>query len=522
MSTKTLEKKNGFGRFLDKVEYIGNRLPQPVTLFAILAIIVVVLSGLGSMFNWSATGELYDAAAGGLTTKTVEVVSLMNIEGVRYMLTTAVNNFVTYAPLGVVLTLFFGIGVADGSGFLAVLIRKIVQATPKWLVCPVIIFIGVCSNIVSTSATIILVPMAALIFMANDRHPLAGIAAAIAGLTGGYSANLLICDVDPILAGITTTAAAVIDPTYVVTPVANWYFMVASTFFLAIVGTFVCEKIVEPTLGKWDSSMAGEPLQNIEFKDVTSQESKAMKVCLSILLIMILALVAMCIPANSWLRNAETGSLIVKSTLMDAMIPLLTIMFFVPSVIYGFMVGTFKSEKDVVIQINKTIASCVSLITLAFTAAQFVKYFNYSNLGTILAIKGAEFLAAINMPNILLIVIFVFFAAFINIFMNSSTAKWNIFAPLFVPMFMQIGISPEVTQLAYRVADSCTNSVTPLNSFLPYILVMLCKYKKDSGIGTYVSLLLPYSLVFLACWTVMLVIWLLTGLPIGPGAMVSM
>ena len=505
-------------RFLDKVEIIGNKLPQPVSLFGILAIVVVLISGIGGLLNWSATGELYDSATGQMTMQTVNVVSLMNSTGGRYMLTTAVNNFVTYAPLGVVLTLFFGIGVADGSGFLAVIIRKLVQATPKWMICPTIVFIGVCSNIVSSSAIVILVPLAALIFMAYDRHPFAGVAAAMAGISGGFSANLLITDIDTVSSGVTTVAANIIDPNYVVTPVSNWYFMVASTVFLAIVGTFVTERIVEPMLGKFDPSTAGEALGDMNFKDVTAKESRALTVSALVLLFMIVSVVAMCIPQNSWLRNPDTGSLIVDSTLMNGMIPLLTLMFFVPSVIYGFMVGTFKSEKDVVAQINKTTASCVSLITLAFTAAQFVKYFNYSKLGTIIAILGADFLAKINMPKLLLLAIFVVFGSFINIFMQSATAKWIIFAPLFVPMFMKLGIAPELTQLAYRLGDSCTNCITPLNSFLPFIIVILCKYKKDSGIGTYLSLLLPYSMVFLVTWILFFVLWVGLGIPIGPAS----
>lgn len=512
------KKKTVFMRFLDQVEIIGNRLPQPVTLFGILAVAVVLLSGIGGLLNWSATGELYDSATGEMTMQTVKIVSLMNAAGVRYMLTTAVNNFVTYAPLGVVLTLFFGIGVADGSGFLAVMIRKLVRATPKWLVCPTIVFVGVCSNIVSSSAIVILVPLSALIFLAYDRHPFAGIAAAMAGISGGFSANLLITDVDTVSSGVTTAAANILDPNYAVTPVANWYFMVASTVFLAVVGTFVTERIVEPMLGKFDPSMAGESLEGGDFQEVTARESRAMKVSLLVLFLMILSVVAMCIPGNSWLRNPDTGSLIVDSTLMNGMIPLLTLMFFVPSVIYGFMVGTFQSEKDVVAQINKTTASCVSLITLAFTAAQFVKYFNYSKLGTVIAIVGADFLAKINMPKLLLLAIFIVFGAFINIFMQSAVAKWIIFAPLFVPMFMKLGIAPELTQLAYRLADSCTNCITPLNSFLPFIIVILCKYKKDSGMGTYLSLLLPYSMVFLVTWILFFVLWVGIGIPIGPAS----
>jgi len=518
MEKQITQKKTAFMRFLDKVEIIGNRLPQPMTLFGILALLVVLISGIGGLFNWSATGELYDSATGEMTVQTVKIVSLMNTAGVSYMLTTAVNNFVTYTPLGIALTLFIGIGVADGSGFLAVIIRKLVQATPRWLVCPTIVFIGVCANIVSSSAIVILVPLSALIFMAYDRHPFAGIAAAMAGISGGFSANLLITDIDTVSSGVATSAANILDPNYVVTPVSNWYFMVASTFFLAIVGTLVTERIIEPMLGKFDPTQAGEPINNSNFKDVSEREMKALKVSLAVLLVMIVAVVAMCIPHDSWLRNKETGSLIVNSTLMSGMIPMLTIMFFVPSVIYGFMSGIFHSEKDVVAQINKTTASCVSLITLAFTAGQFVKYFNYSNLGTIIAIVGADFLAKINMPKILLLALFVVFGAFINIFMQSATAKWIIFAPLFVPMFMKLGIAPELTMLAYRLGDSCTNCITPLNSFLPFIIVILCKYKKDSGIGTYLSLLLPYSMVFLVTWILFFVCWIGLGIPIGPGS----
>lgn len=513
---KGMKLKNS--KFLKTVESVGNRMVQPVTLFGILCLIILVLSFLGAKLGWSATGEMYNKATGMVENTTVTVYNLLSREGITYILNNFVNNTITYAPLGVMLVMFLGIGLADGSGLIAVAIRKIVKHAPRNLLIPILMLVGVCGNLASSSATLVLVPIAGVIYLNYGKHPIAGMMGILAAITSGFSANLIITDTDAVLSVITQEAARIMIPDYVVTPMANYYFMFVGAFVLAITCTLVTEKIIEPMLGPYDPSEAGEDLGEFKLEDITAEENKAFKTAMLTLLAMIILLVVLCVPQNSIFRNPETGSLITGSLLMSALIPLLSLLFFIPSLVYGYKTGVFKSEKDVVNQIYKSFGSLASVFAIALTAGQFMKWFAQSNLGSIIAFKGADLIGKLNIHYIILLLIFVVLTAFINIFMNSGTAKWYIFAPVFVPMFIQLGIAPELTQLMYRIGDSCTNSVTPLNSFLPVILMFMQKYKKDSGIGTYVATLLPYSIVFLIVWSVVAVIWLLLGIPIGPGA----
>ncbi|WP_227144986.1 AbgT family transporter [Lacrimispora sp. 210928-DFI.3.58] len=513
---KGLKLKNS--KFLKTVETVGNRMVQPVTLFGILCIIVVLLSFIGSVLGWSATGEMYNAQTKAVEESTVTVYNLLSRDGITYMLNNFVNNTITYAPLGVMLVMFLGIGLADGSGLIAVAIRKIVKSAPEKLLIPILMLVGVCGNLASSSATLVLVPIAGVIYLNYGKHPIAGMMGILAAVTAGFSANLILTDTDAVMSAITQEASHIMIPDYTVTPMANYYFMFAGAIILAITCTLVTEKIVEPMLGTYDPKDAGEDLSQTKLEDVSPVEEKAFKAAGLTLFAMLAILVVLCIPSNSIFRNPDTGSLINGSLLMSALIPILSLMFFIPSLVYGFKTGIFKGERDVVAQIYKSFGSLSSVFAIALTAGQFMKWFAKSNLGSILAFKGAALIGRLNIHYIVLLLIFVIITAFLNIFMNSGTAKWYIFAPVFVPMFIQLGIAPELTQLMYRIGDSCTNSVTPLNSFLPVILLFMQKYKKDSGIGTYVATLLPYSIVFLIVWSLVAVIWLLIGLPIGPGA----
>lgn len=505
-------------KFLRAVERGGNKMVQPMTLFGILCIIVLALSLIGSLCGWSATGEMYNKATKVVEETTVSVYNLLSRDGITYMLNNFVSNVISYSPLGVMLVMFLGIGLADGSGLIAVAIRKVVKHTPRKILIPVLMLISVCGNLASSSCTLVLVPLAGVIYLNYGKHPIAGMMGVLAAITAGYSANLIIADTDAVLAAITQEAARIINPEYVVTPMANYYFMFVGAFILAITAWLVTEKVIEPMLGEYDPAEASEDISEFKLVDITEKESKAFRVSMLTLLGLIVLLVVLCIPQNSIFRNPDNGSLLSGSLLMSALIPLLTILFFVPSVVYGRMTGIFKGERDIVFQIYKSFGSLASVFAVAITAGQFMKWFAKSNLGTLLAFGGANLLGRLNLNYVVLLVIFILFCAFINIFMNSASAKWYIFAPVFVPMFMQLGIAPELTQLAYRIGDSCTNAVTPLNSFLPVIIMFMQKYKKDSGIGTYVATLLPYSLWFLAVWTVVAIIWFGLGLPIGPGA----
>ena len=511
-------KKMQNGKFLRTVEAVGNKMVQPMTMFGILCVIVVLLSWIGSMMGWSATGEMYNSASGMVEETTVTVYNLLSRDGITYMLSNFVNNVVTYSPLGVMLVIFLGIGLADGSGLIAIALRKVVKATPEKLMIPVLMTISVCGNLASSSCTLVLVPIGGVIYLNYGKHPIAGMMGVLAAITAGYSANVLPTDTDAVLASITTEAARLMDPNYTVSPLANYYFMFAGTFILGLLCWFVTEKFVEPMLGKFDPADAGADLSEYQLVDITEKEHKAFRAAMLSLLALVVLLVVACIPQDSIFRNAETGSLITDCLLMDALIPILAIMFFIPSLVYGFMSGIYTCERDVVNAIYKSFGSLASVFAVAITAGQFMKWFNMSNLGTIVAFIGADFLTKANLPFVVVLLIFAYFTGITDLFMNSASAKWYVFAPVFVPMLMQLGIAPEVTQLFYRVGDSCLNAVTPLNSFLPVIIMFMQRYKKDAGIGTYVATLMPYSISFMLVWTVIAAAWFMLGIPIGPGA----
>lgn len=515
MSKKENVKKKSsfFDKFLNGIEVAGNKLPHPITLFAILALIIVILSAVFEALGVSATGEIMNTKTMELEEKTITTVSLLSGEGISYMIKNAITNFTGFAPLGVVLVTMLGVGCAEGSGYIAASMKKLVSKTPSKLITPVVIFLGVMSNVASDVGYVVLVPIGAIVFMAYNRHPLAGLAAAFAGVSGGFSANLLIGTVDTLLAGISTEAAKILDPSYQVGATANWFFMFVSTFLIVIVGTFVTDKIVEPRLGAFNAT--DESIDKAT--ELTAKENKALKWANITLIIYILAIVAWAIPQNSLLRNPETKSLISNALLIDGIIVFITLGFFIPSVVYGRVSGTYKSEKDIGEQLSKNMAAMGSYIALTFVAAQFVNYFNYTNLGSILALKGADFLGNIGLQGAPLMVIFILLTAFINLFMGSASAKWTILAPVFIPMFMQLGYSPELTQVAYRIGDSTTNIISPLMNYFAMIVVFAKKYDKNSGIGTLISTMLPYSLMFLIGWTILLVIWMALGLPLGPG-----
>ena len=516
MEKTTAKKKSLLLRFLDKIEAAGNKLPHPMTIFFYLSVLVVVVSGIGSLMGWSATGEMYNSSTGVVEETTVNIVNLFSFSGLRYMLTSAVSNFTGYAPLGFTLVIMLGIGVAEHSGWLNGLIRKVVEITPEFLVTPMVVFIGVMTNIAENAGYVVFIPLAAMIFRAYKKHPLAGVAAGFAGVSGGFSANLIIGSTDTILSGFSDAAAKTLDPSYSVSALSNWYFMIVSTFVITAIGTFVTEKIIIPRLGSYKENGDGTLVEPSEH--MTEKENHALKVANWVFVAIVALYVIACIPQNSFMRNAETGSLIEDSTLLNSIIPLFTLLFFIPALVYGKICGVFKSDKDVVGAFSKSIASVSGFVAMAFVAAQFTNYFTYTNIGRILSFKGAELLQSMNIHPIGLMVCFVILTGFINLFMASASAKYAIFAPVFVPMFMRMGLSPEVTQVAYRIGDSSMNIIAPVLAWIPYILTIMRKYDKDSGWGTLVSSMIPYSLAFLIGWTILLVIWMVLDLPLGPGA----
>ena len=510
--TKTTNKVSLYNRWLNGIEAIGNKLPHPIALFAALAGLIVVISAICSALGVSATGELI--VNGELQETTIKTVSLLTKEGISYMLTNAVSNFTSYAPLGMVLVAMLGVGVAEHSGMINALLKGAVKITPAKLITPMVVFLGVMSNIASDAGYVILIPLGAMIFRAYGRHPMAGLAAAFAGVSGGFSANLLIGTLDPLLAGITQTAVSIIDPNYEVAVMGNYFFLFASTFLITILGTIVTDKIVEPRLGKYDDSQTGEEDESLT--TITPLERKGLIVAGIVALVFVAAVVVACVWPNSFMLN-ENGQLFgsPSSTFVNGIVVLITLLFLLPGIAYGKTVGTFTKQDGACNAMSKSMASMGSFLALAFVSAQFINYFNYTKLGTIIALTGANFFKSIEIGLIPLMIIFILFSAFMNLFMGSASAKWNILAPVFVPMFMLLGYSPELCQLAYRIGDSSTNIITPMMTYFAVIITFAQRYDKKAGIGTITATMIPYSLAFLVCWIIFFVIWLAIGLPIG-------
>ena len=512
-SRLSVKKATALSASLTRLGQLGNRLPDPLTLFFLLSLAVVVLSALFSGINADVVSR-----SGEIETKSIQ--SLLSGEGIRWMLTNAVNNFIQFRPLGPVLTVMIGIGIAERTGFIVTGLKLLVTSVPNSLITATIVFAGVMSSMVADAGYIVLTPLGALVFAGVRRHPLAGLAAAYAGVSGGYSANLIITGLDPMLAGLTEQAAQAIDPDYLVNAASNWYFMVASVGLITVIGTLVTDYVVEPSLGVWDSSMSSNN-SSMDQGDVTARERKAfgMSMISAIAVMFILAVLAL--SSASPLRDMSDPDVSFITTLQpffSSIEILITILFIIPGLTYGRLMHTIKSDKDIAAMGTDAMASMGSYIILAFVAGQFVAYFNWSNMGPILAVKGASLLSDIGLSGILLLLAFLVVSASMNIFVGSASAKWAFMAPVFVPMLMMMGFSPELVQAAYRVGDSCTNIISPLMPYLPIIIVFAERYDKRAGVGTLLSAMLPYSIAFLIGWSFMLVIWMVLGLPLGPDA----
>jgi aminobenzoyl-glutamate transport protein len=510
------EKRTGFTRFLDFVEWLGNLLPHPVTLFAIFALGVIVVSGIAGFFDLSVADPRPEGASGRSPDGRIEAISLMNGDGLRMIVENLVQNFVMFVPLGTVLVALLGVGVAEGSGLLSAAIRGIVLAAPRRLIVVAIVFAGVVSNTASEVGYVVLIPLAAVIFLALGRHPLVGIAAAFAGVSGGYSANLLIGTVDPLLAGITQEAAQLIDPDYTVHAAVNWYFMIVSTFFITIVGSWVTLRIVEPKLGRYDPSHAeagveddrsAEPLTALEKKGLLWAAGAVLFVC---------GLFALSVvPEWGVLRNPETGE-VLRSPFLNGIVALIFVFFLIPGIVYGVVTGSVRSDRDVVDGMASAMSTLGLYIVLVFFAAQFVAFFGWTNLGAIMAVTGADGLTAAGITGPIIFIPFILICGFVNLMLGSASAQWAVTAPIFVPMLMLIGYSPEVIQAAYRIGDSTTNIITPMMSYFGLILAFAARYDKRLGIGTVVAMMLPYTIFFLIGWIALFYLWVFgLGMPVG-------
>jgi len=456
--------KGLFNRFLATVEFLGNMLPHPITLFAIFAVAIVVFSGIADWYGLSAIDPRPEGASGRDPDGVIEVVSLLSAEGLQRIMTGLVTNFTGFAPLGTVLVALLGVSVAEHSGLLSAAMRGMVMGASKRLVTFMVVFAAIMSNTASELGYVVLIPLAAMIFHSLGRHPLAGLAAAL----------------------------------------------------IAILGTFVTEKIVEPRLGKYNPDEASIDLSLNSIDKLTKQEKSGLKWAGISLLVVSLLLAWTIIPDDGILRNPDTGK-VAGSPFLKGIVVIIFVTFSIPGFVYGRVVGTMKNDKDVINAMSKSMSSMGLYIVLVFFAAQFVAFFKWTNLGTILAINGAALLQALNLTGPEVFILFILMCALVNLSLGSSSAQWAITAPIFVPMLMLIGYAPETIQAAYRIGDSVTNLITPMMSYFGLILAVAVKYKKDMGIGTLVATMLPYSMVFFVGWVILFYVWVfLLGMPVGP------
>ncbi len=502
-------------RLLHRIAAIGNKLPDPVTLFALIALAVVVASWL---LAGAEAEMMLEVEPGTYAMQTITVSSLLTSEGIQWMYLNAIDNFVNFAPLGPVLMVMLGIGIAERTGLITTGLRMLVMSVPKNWITATLIFSCVMSSMAADAGYVVMIPLGAMLFAGLGRHPIAGLAAAFAGVSGGFSANLLLTGLDPMLAELTNEAAQRVGD-YNVMVTANYYFLVVSTVLVTGVGTWVTTKIVEPMLGDWDPSQASEPIEEPELP--SGSERRNFFIAMAVAGIVTAFIAFLGIWEGSPLRDL-TGD--AESTL-ESLQPyfrrldvLITLLFFLPGVVYGALNGTIKNDKDVADMAAATMATMGAYVVLAFPAGQFIAFFGKTNLDIYIADRGVWVLETVGLQGIPLLIGFLIVSAVINLFIGSASAKWAVMGPVFVPMLMLMGLSPEVVQAAYRVGDSVTNIITPLMPYLPIIIVFAKRYVEDIEIGTILTVMLPYSVAFGIAWTILLVVWVFLGIPVGPGA----
>lgn len=513
-----MEVKMKKNRLLSTLEWLGNALPHPVVLFVILIALILIGSAVGSYFGLSVADPRPEGAAGRATDGVIRVINLLDADGIRKILSNVVSNFTGFTPLGTVLVAMLGVGIADAAGVFSAGMRLIVLKAPIRFTTPAVVFAGVMSNTAGELGYVVLIPLSAVIFHSIGRNPLAGLAASFAGVSGGYSANLLLGTVDPLLSGITQEAARIIDPTYIVGAEANWYFMAFSTFLVTVLGWYVTDRIVEPQLGPYKADDLDSDEAAMMSAEVTPLEKKGLIWAGVSFVILAIIVALMVVPADGILRNQDTGA-IANSPFFRSIVIFIFIFFAVPGIVYGIIVKKFTSDKDVINSMANSMSSMGLYLVIVFFAAQFIAFFGWTNLGQILVVHGANFITSIEINSMVLFIGFILICAFINIMMSSASAQWAVTAPIFVPMLMLAGYAPETIQAAYRIGDSATNIITPMMSYFGLVVAMAIKYKKDTGIGTILSMMVPYSVVFLIGWMIVFCVWVFVlGIPVGPGS----
>ena len=499
---------NKEGGFLGAVERIGNKLPDPAVLFIALLFIVWVLSWALSYLSF----DVIDPRSG----EALVINNLLSGAALAEFLSVMVTNFSHFHPVGVVLVAMLGIGVAEHTGFINAAIRSLLNVTPASLLTPMVILVGIVSHSAVDAGYVLVIPLGGVIFYAAGRHPLAGIAAAFAGVSGGFSANFVPSSLDPLLQGLTQAGAQILDPSVLVNPLNNYFFTTASSVVIVGLGWYITDRIVEPRIRA--TAIDGDAEDLPEMHDLTDAERAGLRWALLSMVVGIVLLVATALPGDSAWRSASGNLTAFDAPLMRSIVSLIFLLFLVPGIVYGIRAGTMTSSKDMIAGMTHAMHQMAYYLVIMFFIAQFVYAFSQSNLGVLLALEGATFLKWLNASASFTIVGIIFLTAFVNLFVGSASGKWGLLAPIFVPMLMSLGISTDLTQAAYRVGDSSTNIITPLMPYFPLVVVYCQRYVKSTGIGTLTAMMLPFSMAFLVVWTIFLLIYFGIGLPLGIGA----
>ena len=504
-SVQNPPRRGALDRFLTLIETAGNKLPDPAVLFVIALLIVWALSGLLSGVEF----QEIDPRNG----KPIRVQNLLTGSALAAFLANMVNVFVNFPPLGVVLVAMLGVGVAEAVGFLGAGLKAMLGVTPRMLLTPMLILIACLSHTATDAGYVLVIPLGGVIFYTVGRHPLAGIAAAFAGVSGGFSANVIPSAIDPLLQGFTQSAAQIIDPSRLVNPLCNWYFTSASTLLVVLLGWVLTDRVVEPRLAR--TPVDGDLQDMPKLEALATSERRGLLAGGLALLVGITLLTAASLPSWSPLRAPDGSLTAFAAPLMRSIVPLIFLLFLLPSVAYGMVAGTVRSHRDVIAGMTKAMSIMGYYIVMAFFAALFTDAFGRSNLGALVALKGASALQALALPGQVTIVGIILVTAVVNLLIGSASAKWALLAPIFVPMLMQVGLAPELTQAAYRVGDSTTNIITPLMPYFPLIVVFCQRYVKGAGIGTVASMMLPFTAVFITAWSIGLLLFWAAGIPLG-------
>jgi aminobenzoyl-glutamate transport protein len=497
--------RSRIARVLDRIEHVGNRLPDPALLFFLLLLAVWACSAVLAQFSF---GHV-DPRSG----EPLQIRNLLAGAAVTEFLANMVRTFVNFHPLGVVLVAMLGIGVADHAGMIRSALRAMLNVTSRHWLTPMLMLVAVLSSTAVDAGYVLVIPLGAVIFQAAGRHPLAGIAAAFAGVSGGFSANFVPSALDPMLQSISQEGARLLDPNIVLNPLNNWFFTAASTLWIVALGWYLTDRIIEPRLA--GTVVNGDLADAPRLEPLATAERRGLRWAFAAMVVGIGLLLATALPgASAW--RAPDGQLASSAApMMQSIVPLIFLLFVIPGVVYGYAAGTVKTHRDIIAGMSHAMSGMSYYIVMVFFAAMFIAEFGRSNLGVLVALQGASVLQVLAMPAAITVVGVVVITGLVNLFVGSASAKWALLAPILVPMLMQLGISPDLTQAAYRVGDSATNIITPLMPYFPLVVVFCQRYVRETGIGTVVAMMLPYSVVFLLFWTVFLLLYWSTGIPLG-------